>query len=140
MLRSYVAIGLVVLAATGLIAQRVEQNAHGFSKERLHRIGELIDRHIAAKEIPGAVTLVAHRGMVIHFEARGVSDVESKTSDDEGRDLRHRIDDEAGHRHRGADPGRRRAAAADRSRVAVHPAVQGYEGRGEVFGDRRCQS
>jgi CubicO group peptidase (beta-lactamase class C family) len=78
MLRSYVAIGLVVLAATGLIAQRVEQNAHGFSKERLHRIGELIDRRIAAKEIPGAVTLVAHRGTVVHFEARGVLDLESR--------------------------------------------------------------
>ena len=72
MLRSHVAIGLVALAATGLIAQRVEQGADGFSKERLHRIGELIGRRIAAKEIPGAVTLVAHRGMVIHFEARGV--------------------------------------------------------------------
>ena len=47
------------------------------SAERLQRIGQLIDRRIAAKDISGAVTLVAQGGHVVHFEARGLMDVES---------------------------------------------------------------
>jgi len=48
------------------------------SAERLQRIGQLIDRRIAAKDISGAVTLVAQGGHVVHFEARGLMDLESR--------------------------------------------------------------
>jgi CubicO group peptidase (beta-lactamase class C family) len=48
------------------------------SAERLQRIGQLIDRRIAAKDISGAVTLVAQGGHVVHFDARGLMDIESQ--------------------------------------------------------------
>ena len=50
----------------------------GTSADRLHRIHEAIQRHIDAGEISGAVTLVARRGRIVHFEAHGLMDIESK--------------------------------------------------------------
>ena len=50
----------------------------GISSERLDRVDEVIRRYIEQKKISGAVTLVARRGRVVHHEAQGVMDVESK--------------------------------------------------------------
>ena len=50
----------------------------GMSSERLQRIHEAMARHIDAGEISGAVTLVARNGKVVHFEAHGLMDIESK--------------------------------------------------------------
>jgi CubicO group peptidase (beta-lactamase class C family) len=50
----------------------------GMSSERLQRIHQTIQRHIDAGEISGAVTLVARRGRIVHFEAHGLMDLESK--------------------------------------------------------------
>ena len=50
----------------------------GLSAERLKRIGELMQRHIAAKTFPGAVTLVARNGRIVHFETHGLMDLETK--------------------------------------------------------------
>ena len=50
----------------------------GMSAERLQRIHQAIQRHIDAGEISGAVTLVARRGRMVHFEAHGLMDLESK--------------------------------------------------------------
>ena len=50
----------------------------GLSTERLKRISEAVDRHLAAGNVAGAVTLVARRGKIAHFEAQGVMDVDSK--------------------------------------------------------------
>jgi CubicO group peptidase (beta-lactamase class C family) len=50
----------------------------GLSSERLARITEMMKRHIAAGEIAGGVTLVARHGRIAHFEATGVTDIESK--------------------------------------------------------------
>jgi CubicO group peptidase (beta-lactamase class C family) len=50
----------------------------GLSTERLKRIGEAVQRHIAAGNVAGAVTLVARRGRIAHFEAQGVMDVDTK--------------------------------------------------------------
>src|SRR3979490_2873764 len=49
----------------------------GFSPERLPRIRKAVGRHIDTKDVSGAVTLVARRGRVVHFEAQGLSDIES---------------------------------------------------------------
>ena len=49
----------------------------GMSSERLRRIAPLIESHIAAKDFTGAVTLVARKGKVVHFEAQGSLDFES---------------------------------------------------------------
>src|SRR5262245_37616972 len=50
----------------------------GLSAERLQRIGELVQRHIAAGSFSGAVTLVARNGRIGHHEAYGLMDLESK--------------------------------------------------------------
>jgi len=50
----------------------------GVSSERLHRINQMIDRHIAAGDIAGAVTIVARKGKVVHHAAQGVMDLQSK--------------------------------------------------------------
>ena len=50
----------------------------GVSPERLRRVGEVVKRHIDGRRIAGAVTLVARKGKVIHFEAHGLLDVEGK--------------------------------------------------------------
>jgi CubicO group peptidase (beta-lactamase class C family) len=50
----------------------------GFSTERLPRIHEAVLRHVEDKDVSGAVTLVARRGRVVHFEAQGLMDIESK--------------------------------------------------------------
>ena len=50
----------------------------GLSTDRLTRIGELMQRHIAAKTFPGAVTLVARNGRIAHFETQGLMDIDSK--------------------------------------------------------------
>src|SRR4051794_33124760 len=50
----------------------------GVSKERLHRIDDLVRRNIDNHRIAGAVTLVGRKGKVVHFEAQGVIDLDSK--------------------------------------------------------------
>ncbi len=49
----------------------------GLSAKRLERIGEMIQRAIDADRISGAVTVVARRGHVAHFEAHGLMDIEA---------------------------------------------------------------
>ena len=51
----------------------------GMSSERLHRINDLVQRYMDAKDITGAVTMVTRRGKVAHFEAQGLMDVEANT-------------------------------------------------------------
>ncbi len=50
----------------------------GVSLERLGRIRTAMQRYIDRGLVPGTVTLVARRGRVIHFDAAGYRDVESK--------------------------------------------------------------
>ena len=50
----------------------------GLSSERLKRVTELMQRHVDARNLAGAVTLVARNGRVAHFEAHGLMDLESK--------------------------------------------------------------
>ncbi len=47
----------------------------GMSSERLERINQAMQRHIDAGNIQGAVTAVARRGKLVHFQAHGVMDV-----------------------------------------------------------------
>jgi CubicO group peptidase (beta-lactamase class C family) len=50
----------------------------GFSTERLNRISDLVQRHIAAGDFSGAVTLVARNGRIARLEAQGLMDIESR--------------------------------------------------------------
>jgi CubicO group peptidase (beta-lactamase class C family) len=49
----------------------------GLSSERLKRISELMQRHVEARNLSGAVTLVARNGRVAHLEAHGLMDLAS---------------------------------------------------------------
>jgi CubicO group peptidase (beta-lactamase class C family) len=55
----------------------VKPESVGLSEERLSRIQGVIQRHIEAKNISGAVTLVARKGRIAHFQAHGLMDIEA---------------------------------------------------------------
>ena len=69
-------IAALPLAAASVQASKPEEV--GLSAERLQRIHETMQRHIAAGDISGAVTLVARRGRIAHFEAHGLMDIDTK--------------------------------------------------------------
>jgi CubicO group peptidase (beta-lactamase class C family) len=73
---------IVIAAALSLTAGISSVNRPeevGLSSERLQRINEVVQRYIDSGQITGAVTVVARKGKVAHFEAQGLMDVESKT-------------------------------------------------------------
>ncbi|NKB33478.1 MAG: serine hydrolase [Pseudomonadales bacterium] len=49
----------------------------GMSTERLERINTVIQKHMDAGDIQGAVTAVARRGKLVHFETHGLLDVDN---------------------------------------------------------------
>jgi CubicO group peptidase (beta-lactamase class C family) len=71
-------IALTVWPASAASVQAAKPEDVGFSNERLQRIHETIERHIAAGDISGAVTLVTRRGRIAHFEAHGLMDIDAK--------------------------------------------------------------
>jgi CubicO group peptidase (beta-lactamase class C family) len=50
----------------------------GMSSERLDRINTVMKRHLDAGDIQGAVTIVARKGKLVHFETHGLLDVDTK--------------------------------------------------------------
>ncbi len=69
---------VVFLLTTALIPSGRPEDV-GFSADRLQRISQTVNRYIAEKQFSGAVTLVARKGRVVHFEPHGLMDAESKT-------------------------------------------------------------
>ncbi len=65
----------ITLGAAGIPAGKPEEV--GLSTARLPRINDVVQRAIDAREISGAVTLVARRGRIAHFAAQGLMDIES---------------------------------------------------------------
>jgi CubicO group peptidase (beta-lactamase class C family) len=59
-------------------AQLVKPAQEGFSAERLQRVNQFIERTMQAGEISGGVTLVARNGHIVHLQAQGVMDVQSR--------------------------------------------------------------
>jgi len=51
----------------------------GFSAERLQRVSNIVSKHIEAGDVAGVVTLVARRGQIVHFEAQGYANLDSRT-------------------------------------------------------------
>jgi len=81
LLRAWLPVIVVVLAGLPLAAGSIpigKAEDVGMSTERLKRIGEAVQRHVTAGDVAGAVTLVARRGKIAHFEAQGVMDVDTK--------------------------------------------------------------
>ena len=75
----FVLVFLLAVATAGAQVPAGAPDDVGMSAERLERVGEMIQRAIDAKQISGAVTVVARRGRVAHFEARGLMDIEANT-------------------------------------------------------------
>src|SRR4051812_2954886 len=50
----------------------------GMSAERLPRIHPMIQGHIDGGDFSGAVTLVARKGHVVHFDAHGFADLDAR--------------------------------------------------------------
>lgn len=70
---------LTFLAASTIFAGDIPKTTPedvGMSSEKLQDINRVMQRHIAAGDIQGAVTVVARRGKIVHFEAHGLMDVE----------------------------------------------------------------
>src|SRR5262245_48008429 len=67
---------LAVVAAPSAPSAKPEDV--GLSSPRLERIRSLVRAHMDAQDFAGAVTLVARKGKVVHFEAHGFSDAEAK--------------------------------------------------------------
>ena len=72
-------VAVAALAVSGFGATLAVSKAEdaGMSAERLKRIHPMIQSHIDGKDFSGAVTLVARKGKVVHFEAHGLADVEA---------------------------------------------------------------
>ena len=136
LLTAFVA-SLLAVSLTGAGVPAGKPEDVGMSAERLQRIHQVVGRAMDAKEIAGAVTVVARRGKVAHFEAQGLMDIESKRADAAGRDLPDGVDVEADHRRGDHDAGRRRQGPPQRSGVALHSRVQGHQGRDREARRRR---
>lgn len=54
-----------------------DPEAVGFSSERLARIGSSMQKYIDKRMVPGVLTVVARHGKIVHFESRGLMDVEA---------------------------------------------------------------
>jgi CubicO group peptidase (beta-lactamase class C family) len=68
----------VVVAAPPGVPTAPKPEDVGVSAARLQRIHDTVARHIEAKDVSGAVTLVARRGRIVHYEAQGLADIDSK--------------------------------------------------------------
>ena len=79
---SIVLVALLGLTASlrpiGAASPTAKPEEVGLSSDRLKRVGDLITRNIDAKNLSGAVTLVARNGRVAYFEAQGLMDLESR--------------------------------------------------------------
>jgi CubicO group peptidase (beta-lactamase class C family) len=79
-------VALVIVLGVGMsepaLAQRTDPAAptspvdeiQGMSRERLARIGPVMKQQVEKGMFPGAVTLIARRGQIVHFEAHGFLD------------------------------------------------------------------
>jgi len=72
---------LVLLAAISLTAASLPTTKPedvGLSSERLRQIHAMVQRHIDAGDISGAVMFVARKGQIAYLEAQGTMDVDTK--------------------------------------------------------------
>src|SRR5690242_2850412 len=72
----YLCLTVAPLAAASLPTAKPEQS--GMSADRLKRLSAVMRGYIDRGEVAGTVTLVARRGRIVHLEAQGLMDVDSK--------------------------------------------------------------
>lgn len=61
------------------VAVEAEPEEVGMSSARLRNVSRLVQRYIDDGRLPGAISLVARRGKVVHFETYGTMDDERQT-------------------------------------------------------------
>jgi len=74
-----IALAAATLSLTAAVTGAKPEDV-GMSSDRLQRINQFVQRYMDNREITGAVTMVARRGKIAHFEAQGLMDVEAKTA------------------------------------------------------------
>ena len=74
---TFALVTLLAVALTGAGPKTGPPEAVGFSAKRLTQINQVVQRAMNAKQISGAVTLVARKGQTAHFEAQGLMDIEA---------------------------------------------------------------
>src|SRR5262245_61399119 len=77
-IRGVFVLALLTMPVLGEPITKVKPEDVGMSSERLQRINQMIQKRIDAKDLAGAVTIVARKGKVVHLSAQGVMDLESK--------------------------------------------------------------
>jgi CubicO group peptidase (beta-lactamase class C family) len=77
-LRATIVLSAVVLPMAAATLPAAKPEDVGLAPDRLLRIHEMIMRRVEAGDISGAVTMVARRGRLVHFEAHGLMDIEAK--------------------------------------------------------------
>ena len=80
--RGLLLVGLLATLSTMALAAadgmpRAKPEEVGLSAERLARIDRVMEEHVKAGKIAGAVTLVARRGKIAHVGAYGLADIEA---------------------------------------------------------------
>ena len=81
----------------------------GFSTAGLKAFKDAMRGLVDEGKLAGVTSLVARHGKVVHFDAYGVKNLETKAPLDQGHHLSHRLDDQAGRRRRDDDAvGRRK--------------------------------
>jgi len=73
-----VAASAATLVAAGGVPATSKAEEVGMSTERLQRIHDAVARHIDAKDVSGAVAIVARRGKIVYFEAQGLADIDGR--------------------------------------------------------------
>src|SRR5438046_9291702 len=69
--------GTLASGASGSVAKPVDkEQIAGLSSERLARIAPVMKEQIDKGILPGAVTLVARRGTIVHYETHGFLDAQ----------------------------------------------------------------
>jgi CubicO group peptidase (beta-lactamase class C family) len=78
--RNFLVLALLVSTFAGAAELKTTKPERvGMSSERLARINDIMQRHIDAGHITGAVTAVGRRGKLVHFETHGYRDPTTKT-------------------------------------------------------------
>jgi len=72
--RQFAFAAMAVLFAGQAPAADKSDAVQGMSKARMARIAPAMQEQVAKNMFPGAVTLIARRGKVVHFEAHGFQD------------------------------------------------------------------
>ena len=82
MKKQFAIVVVIVAVAVGATLRAAAPTARpedvGLSADRLKRVTELMQRHIDAGNISGAVTLIARNGRVAHLAAQGLMDIETR--------------------------------------------------------------